>query len=97
MKFKPIVKVSVEIFPGDIKSSWLELGQSIIDESFELMDLPSPNADAFTRELICTNSAKIARTIKSRKEIAQDLSKLITEGLLNIMGSKDTRMGYKIP
>lgn len=94
--FKPKIKVIIEIYPGDYRQIWRELSESIIYETFKSIDLPSPNADAFTSVFLCTSPITIKRVMKRRKEIAELISNEITEVLLSEMGAKDTEMGYEI-
>ena len=94
--FKPRIKIVLEIYPGDSREVWRELGDCLISESFRSIDRPSTNADPFTVALLCTEPAEIKRTMKTRKEIAALIADEITNALLDEMGARDTEMGYKI-
>ena len=73
----------------------IALEEDIIQEVFAPIDLPSLDADAITRELICTSTVEIRRIRMERKDLARLLSAKITVALVEAMGGEDTTMGYK--
>ena len=87
--FKPRVTVIIEIAPHDFREVRKELGEQIIYESFEPLDLPSPSAGALDR-MLCSPYATIEKTMRSRRDIAELISAAVTDSLLDLMGATDT-------
>lgn len=94
MEFKPKITVDIEITPYQHKVIRKELADSIVYNTFGKLDFPSSSAGVFEK-MLCTDSITIARVMKSRKDIAKMLSSMLTEALLDLMGAKDTEMGYE--
>lgn len=95
MNFIPKITVSIEVQPMDIKTVSYNLPTNIIDDILQPIDFPKRGADAF-EEHICTSRLQIKRTVRARQEICNEISETITTALLNLIGSKDTLMGYPI-
>ena len=93
-QFKPRVYVSVEITPGERRCKAIELDEQIMYDTLEPLDYPSPDADGFAR-MTCSSTVTIKRVMQSRERVAKMISTAITNALLDMMGEKDTEMGYK--
>ena len=93
--FKPRITVSIELEPGRTVAVQRTLSEMIVYDTFQALDHPSPGADSFTAAMFCTDTATVARVMKSRKDISKLLSRELTEALLDQMGAKDTEMGYE--
>ncbi|MEW6186193.1 MAG: hypothetical protein AB1585_10695 [Thermodesulfobacteriota bacterium] len=92
--FHPILRVELEFAPNDVRRVHLELTEEIVHAAREILDLPSPRADAFGRYL-CSSEYTIKRVMKERGRIAEILSAAITRALLDALGAKDMEMGYE--
>ncbi len=76
--FNPIVTVKIEIAPHDFRIVRKELSEQIVYESFRPLDIPSPKAGAMDR-MLCSPYAVIERTMRSRHEIAELVSAVLTD------------------
>ena len=92
--FKPSVRVTVEISPGDYREVRKELGGTLVKDTFSHVDIPDVDASGFGR-MLCTNPVEIRRVMVARKDAAKMISVAITDALLDAMGVRDTEMGYK--
>jgi len=90
------IDVQVMEYPSknDIQIAF-PLSEALIRKAFIPIDLPDESANGFVRELICTSSVQIAEVKINRKRMAEMLSEILTEKILEIMDSNDTVMGYE--
>jgi len=75
-------------------SAAISLSENLIREAFAPIDLPSADADAFTREFIYTPTAKIQLVKMERERMAKEISESLTNLILDAMSHADTTMGY---
>lgn len=89
---RPHIKVTLELGQGRSIEVNRELSEDIFHNSIHPLDLPSP--DAGISKILCTDTITIRRVMRNRKDIAKFLSSDLTRELLNLMGARDTVMGY---
>lgn len=71
----------------------MNLEECIIRDAFIPLDFPDSNAPLFAR-MCCTDSATIAKTVIARDLAIEIITKAVTKALVDILYSKDTKMGY---
>jgi hypothetical protein len=70
------------------------LDELIVQECFQPIDLPTPNADPFSR-MLCTNTSTVSKVKIMRKDFSKRVSTIIAEAFKLAMEKKDLIMGYK--
>ena len=73
----------------------MPLSEDLIYEALEPVDLPDKHAPIY-EQMLCTSELKIKYVMVERQRAAKVISEALTNAILDIMGSKDTKMGYKI-
>ena len=71
----------------------IKFDDQFISDAYQSLDLPSPDADAFSR-MVCTRSDIIRMVTMSRAQLAKRLSGEIAAALIKTMEANDTEMGY---
>ena len=89
------IKITLELPYGERPIElWRDVSTRMLDECLRRVDLPTDDADSFTRIFICTNPADVERTFKLRQDVAKTIAREIAAGLVEIMERRDTCMGY---
>jgi hypothetical protein len=91
-----MIKVRTEIFD----SCWqgctdVQVDEILFRQCITPLDIPSPRADAM-QTIFCTPTATIKMVMTDREKLSAEISKKITEQLMEFMGKQDTVMGYKV-
>jgi hypothetical protein len=91
-----MIKVRTEIFD----SYWqgctdVQVDEILFRQCITPLDFPSSRADA-TQTIFCTPMATIKMVMTDREKLSAEISKKITEQLMEFMGKQDTVMGYKV-
>ena len=90
------VKLQVGKFPSKHdREIVMPLSEELLYEALEKLDLPDVRAPAYA-QMLCTSTFKIQHVMAEREHMAKVLSEALTNALLGILNSADTRMGYDI-
>lgn len=91
----PTVTVVLRMGPWDIgRAVVLAVDIPTARQVMAPIDFASSDADAMTAALFCTPRAN--EKLASRKEVADVISREVARALVDMMGLKDTEMGYPI-
>jgi hypothetical protein len=70
------------------------LEELIVEDCLQPIDVPSPNADAFSK-MLCTPAAEVKTVKVMRKNVSQMISNVVSKAFMAAMEQKDMVMGYK--